>query len=287
MTRWLLTVFVAGGCNSVFGLEGTELIVDEDKDGVGDQRDNCPGTSNRDQLDSDDDGLGDACDGCDQCAPCERGVGHDEDLDLLDDACDNCPAISNIDQANADGDALGDVCDADLQAEQRLLFDGFATLDDAWLESGVPWMTSGGDVGPVMDGVQNAASVLQHASAKFTGGTRWVFEAGVIPFATGRSVLLMLGNSGFCQLEHLASGEWQLLATTTRGPRFSATFGETIRLQVTPSGNPGPQRIACSIPGVSSSADTISSTSLPYPLTPKLLTKYGGPQFRYVDLIVE
>src|SRR5690606_14329946 len=37
---------------------------DDDKDHVGNQCDNCPGVSNKDQLDTDADGAGDECDLC-------------------------------------------------------------------------------------------------------------------------------------------------------------------------------------------------------------------------------
>jgi hypothetical protein len=81
---------------------------DSDRDGRGDDVDNCPQRPNADQLDSDADGIGD---------PCE-----DTDLDSWADALDNCPVVPN-NQANIDGDLPGDACDlcplvADDQADQ-------------------------------------------------------------------------------------------------------------------------------------------------------------------------
>ena len=64
---------------------------DADGDGKSDDVDNCPFTSNRDQLDTDGDGVG--------------------------DACDNCPGASNFSQLDTDGDGQGDVCDADLDGD--------------------------------------------------------------------------------------------------------------------------------------------------------------------------
>jgi len=104
---------------------------DADGDGWADGSDNCPDSSNADQLDSDGDGLGDACDNCpflgvpDQldadadgvgniCDNCQTDYNPDQenaDADYLGDACDNCPQVTNDDQANHDGDDFGDACD--------------------------------------------------------------------------------------------------------------------------------------------------------------------------------
>ena len=50
----------ANGCSVSYTQE--ILLLDADLDGVGDGCDNCPNTSNPDQLDTDGDGIGDACD---------------------------------------------------------------------------------------------------------------------------------------------------------------------------------------------------------------------------------
>jgi hypothetical protein len=75
---------------------------DGDADGVPDASDNCPNAPNADQLDSDGDGIGDICDS----TPLP-----DRDADGVSDDTDNCPDAANPDQADADGDGLGDVCD--------------------------------------------------------------------------------------------------------------------------------------------------------------------------------
>ncbi len=285
--RWWVLLLVCS-CNSVFGLDGTseiEATVDVDRDGVADELDNCPDIANADQNDEDDDAIGDACDHCDHCTACDRGPDHDEDGDKLPDGCDNCPALANADQANRDGDDLGDACDADDAIEHRLLFDGFGDLADDWLQSGARWVVTGDDVGPVENTMPGVTKTLQHATIVIPGGTRWVFEAGLVPPPLDHKVGLYSGDSAFCFLEHRAAGDWQILASTTRGPGFAATFDTTIRLRMTPTGPAGAQYVACSIPGVASQADAL--LELVYPIRPLLVTPGDGPTFRYVELIGE
>ena len=81
---------------------------DRDKDGIGDECDNCPDVPNPDQIDSDGDGLGDACDNCPKVANPDQA---DCDGDGVGDVCDNCPKVANPDQTDSDCDGLGDVCD--------------------------------------------------------------------------------------------------------------------------------------------------------------------------------
>ena len=81
---------------------------DSDGDGIADELDNCPDTSNPDQADTDEDGVGDACDNC----PLAANPGQeDADTDGVGDACDNCVDVPNADQADADSDGIGDLCD--------------------------------------------------------------------------------------------------------------------------------------------------------------------------------
>ncbi len=71
---------------------------DEDGDGVADDFDNCPASSNPDQADGNLDGIGDAC----QMA--------DQDGDGVEDGSDNCPRIYNPEQTDTNGDGVGDDC---------------------------------------------------------------------------------------------------------------------------------------------------------------------------------
>ena len=79
-------------------------VVDTDGDGVADENDNCPTTSNANQADADGDGIGDACD--------STPNGDDADGDGVVDSRDNCPTVANTNQADADVDGLGDACDS-------------------------------------------------------------------------------------------------------------------------------------------------------------------------------
>lgn len=74
--------------------------IDIDDDGIADDEDNCPLTSNADQADIDNDGVGDACD-------------DDLDGDGVANGADNCPTVPNSGQADYDGDGSGDACDPD------------------------------------------------------------------------------------------------------------------------------------------------------------------------------
>ena len=70
----------------IFPTQHASGTLDEDKDGVEDERDNCPNVPNREQRDRDGDGVG--------------------------DACDNCPERQNPDQTDSDGDGIGDRCES-------------------------------------------------------------------------------------------------------------------------------------------------------------------------------
>ena len=79
--------------NDVIYIPGVHKLVDTDGDGVPDENDNCPNSSNADQLDSDGDGIGDVCDSASQ---------PDADGDGVADADDNCPPIPNANQLDSE-----------------------------------------------------------------------------------------------------------------------------------------------------------------------------------------
>jgi hypothetical protein len=81
---------------------------DTDTDGVKDNLDNCPASTNAAQGDVDLDFVGDACDNCPSLLNPDQA---DPDADARGSLCDNCPAIANVDQADGDSDGFGDLCD--------------------------------------------------------------------------------------------------------------------------------------------------------------------------------
>jgi hypothetical protein len=146
----LLTAWVAVLCPALVGADPADASTcaaigevtmdptpdDLDDDCVTDSRDNCPGVSNADQVDSDGDGRGDRCDSdddndglldpSDNCRtvpnPGQERTQHaiygdaclfDRDTDGTIDAEDNCRGSANPDQADNERDGVGDVCDAD------------------------------------------------------------------------------------------------------------------------------------------------------------------------------
>lgn len=126
---WLASLAILGlasmGCGNNTPLGHlTTPIQDADRDGVPDDRDECPGFN--DSLDSDQDGVADGCDlcpgfddaldadgdgrpdGCDSCALFDLGI--DTDGDSVVDECDLCEG--SPDSQDRDGDGVPDGCDA-------------------------------------------------------------------------------------------------------------------------------------------------------------------------------
>ena len=111
---------------------------DADNDGIENAADNCPTTSNANQLNSDGDSEGNTCDNDDDndgvadasdAFPLDAfefvdtdgdGIGDnadttpngDTDGDGVDNLTDNCVSVSNANQLDTDSDGAGDACDA-------------------------------------------------------------------------------------------------------------------------------------------------------------------------------
>lgn len=75
-----------------------QVLCDMDGDGITNEIDNCPNTSNANQADVDNDALGDVCD-------------TDRDGDGIPNSSDSCP--DNVNSGNdSDYDGIDDVCDS-------------------------------------------------------------------------------------------------------------------------------------------------------------------------------
>ncbi|HLC24101.1 MAG TPA: thrombospondin type 3 repeat-containing protein [Nitrosopumilaceae archaeon] len=103
---------------------------DSDKDGISDDKDNCPSVINRDQKDSDGDGVGDAC----EPEPARlqpSTIEPDSDDDGISDDKDNCSNIANHDQKDSDGDGEGDACEP---TQERSLDEGEQEISSRSIE---------------------------------------------------------------------------------------------------------------------------------------------------------
>lgn len=132
---------------------------DIDRDGIGDDRDNCVAVANRDQADRDRDGIG--------------------------DACDNCPRTPNAAQLDSDSDGTGDACDEAVAPEFRrgdANADGSVNISDP--SALLNWLFLGGvpvscpDAGDANDDgavdISDAVTILN-----------WLFTGGRTPPAPG------------------------------------------------------------------------------------------------------
>lgn len=99
----VLIIFDSSG--SMGGNVSVEVCqADSDSDGIIDESDNCPNTSNASQEDTDSDQIGDACDD-DTTLPDTDGDGKTDDID-------NCIVTVNPLQEDSNLDGVGDACEA-------------------------------------------------------------------------------------------------------------------------------------------------------------------------------
>ena len=117
-----------------------QLKCDLDGDDILDHLDNCPATSNANQLDGDSDGIGDVCD----------SFPNDHNNDIDDDGVsgdiDNCPSISNANQNDLDSDGTGDTCDAETKITSNTILTTNTFLGgDLVVEPGVLLTINPGD----------------------------------------------------------------------------------------------------------------------------------------------
>ncbi len=273
------------GCNGLLGLDSTR-VEDLDGDGVVDVLDNCPDKINPDQLDTDEDAVGDACDTCIGCQLCDRGPQHDEDGDTFADDCDNCPTIPNLDQANADGDDLGDLCDADNASQQdRVLFDGFGTLDDSrWEQTAGDWVIVD-DAVVATDGPDDVGRRLVLRDTPLDGATRWTFEtvfdvpvAPMIPDQLGGYVETATGFRQWGCLIGYHEDTWEAL----NGLPVPIVLSGGMSLKIIMSSQASASDRVCEIVSVGEFKNQLPTEA--YPLAVELFTR-TRTHFDYVEII--
>ncbi len=110
------------------------FIKDADKDGLINEKDNCPFVANKNQADQDKDGIGDVCDN----APTKKNLNQaDADRDTVGDIVDNCRLISNPKQTDSDDDGFGDACDLNLEKQTVASFIPQKVFTKPWFYLGL------------------------------------------------------------------------------------------------------------------------------------------------------
>ena len=111
-SRIALVALALTACQQVLGLDRPEIAIDafadDDRDGIGNDTDNCLAYANPDQLDTDRDGIGDACQGCIALA---LRASDDDDKDDINDTVDSCMSDPGAPGSDTDGDGIPDQCD--------------------------------------------------------------------------------------------------------------------------------------------------------------------------------
>ena len=290
----VVVVLLLVSCNQIYELESTkprdafEPFPDEDRDGIADDRDNCPKTPNADQVNTDGDVYGDACDGCPSCMPCANEENHDEDGDLVDDGCDNCPAQKNEDQANVDGDGVGDTCDpSNSIVHHRLLFDGFGTRKSTWLEGNARWDVDGDAILPMPELPTSSTYIL--ASTIELPQSNWSIDVSVeLQKASnaGAHVEKLNGGPGaFVHCEANASMTAFQLNNSNISDGMQFPLEPVMRLRLSTTGSIGAQVPSCEAIGIHR-LDFPTGLNIRYPGRISLMASQPS-RFRHVDVITD
>ena len=157
------SVYTLFDSNISYIINGTEVILpslDSDKDGVGDELDNCPSVPNPNQNNIDQDIFGDACDsdmdgdgysnaeekeaGTKPWSPSSHPVSNiDIDGDGYIDLEDNCPSTHNPTQWDNDGDGIGNSCDSDADGDDYSNEEELLAKSDPWTDTSTPLNING------------------------------------------------------------------------------------------------------------------------------------------------
>jgi len=166
---------------------GDKTDTDDDNDGVLDDSDNCPLTSNASQLDTDNDGKGNACDpdddndGLSDTQEATLGTNPllaDTDSDTIKDNVDNCPTVANQNQLDTDGDKKGDACDTDDDNDGVLdVNDAFPLNKNEWADSDQDGVGDNSDVCPTNANTSTDATLCQ-LSAVLNDGIYYIGSDG-------------------------------------------------------------------------------------------------------------
>lgn len=300
-------VAVLGGCNLIFGLEGTNVreVSDSDQDGVDDPFDNCALIPNGTQLDADNDSLGDACDPCidgpqtgldgdddgvdDGCDVCLTGANHDEDHDGFADGCDVCPGAADA-QADVDGDSVGDACDPDpVTAQRRVFFDGFGPPRSDWNEGFTPWHETTDGYAPDDASMGNVFEGPWNPNAVVVGRGIRVVTSVAVPSAEFISDSQFLGvnlrrmSDGRaipgCMIS-VKTGMWEAFNIP---PTPVMPGSMTLTFDFHPASNPAYVYVGCTVAGqlyVNPNVGYDPTT----PYTPSLLTTVPA-EFEWIDVL--
>lgn len=226
-------------------------IADRDRDGIADDRDNCPDLANPDQT--------------------------NEDGDKFGDGCDVCPQIADNAAVDSDGDRVGDACDPNPGLHDTVwLYDGFHAGLPAWSRtdhwvavSDTVQASSAGNaqtdgeylVAPIKQSPPDNFSVTMTVLASQLTGSMGDHSVGIEIFDNANNVqkgvdcALDQGNGGANSILYLGDDFTNGLNKSTS---FAWTAGTQYRLTMTRHGS----TYTCSVAGL---GQTLSGTSAVVP----------------------